>query len=240
MITVAIPFYNTIQYLEPTLEQLIESSYVDEIVISDDVSDYTVEIDHPKVKIYRNDINQGAFRNKYLSISRSTNDWIYLLDSDNTLPKTSIDILENIQDLDPDTYYSPIQLNLVDDGLDSSLDGKTIVYDFPERTIDLEIAKKYLADDTGQIQWFLNTGNFFINKNSYLETMKFIFDNPDHKHLEADAMVFTTYWLLKNKKIKIVSGLCYDHRTRPQSYSHAFGSKSSESLHYHRKLLLQS
>ena len=59
--------------------------------------------------------------------------------------------------------------------VDDSLDGKTVVYDFPERTIDLELAKEYLANDTGQIQWFLNTGNFLVNKKTYLETMKFIF-----------------------------------------------------------------
>jgi glycosyltransferase involved in cell wall biosynthesis len=240
MITVAIPFYNTIDYLEPLLEELVDSFFVDEIVISNDASDYSVEIDHPKITIYHNAINQGAFRNKYLSVARSSNDWVYLLDSDNKLPKSSIDILENIQDLDPDTYYSPIQLNLVNDGLDESLDGKTVVYDFPERTIDLELAKEYLANDTGQIQWFLNTGNFLVNKKTYLETMKFIFDNPNHKHLEADAMAFTTHWLRKKKKIQIVSDLCYEHRVRPQSYSHAFGSRGSESLHYHRKLLLQS
>ena len=216
MITVSIPFYNTVDYLESLLEEIVDSFFIDEIVISNDASDYSVEIDHPKIKIYHNAVNQGAFRNKYLSVARASNDWVYLLDSDNKLPESSIDILENIQDLDPDTYYSPIQLNLVNDGLDESLDGKTVVYDFPERTIDLELAKEYLANDTGQIQWFLNTGNFLVNKKTYLETMKFIFDNPNHKHLEADAMAFTTHWLRKNKKIQIVPDLCYEHRVRPQ------------------------
>lgn len=248
MITVAIPFYNTVDYLEPLLEELVDSFFVDEIVISNDASDYSIEIDHPKIRIYHNAVNHGAFRNKYLSIARSSNDWVYLLDSDNKLPKSSIDILENIQDLDPDKYYSPIQLNLVNDGLDESLDGKKIVYNFPERTIDLELAKKYLdiaqksnwTNNDYSVDWFLNTGNFLVNKKTYLETVKFIFDNPNHKHLEADAMAFTTHWLRKNKKIEIVPDLCYEHRVRPQSYSHAFGSRGFESIQYHRKLLLQS
>ena len=29
----------------------------------------------------------GAFRNKYLSVARASNDWVYLLDSDNKLQK---------------------------------------------------------------------------------------------------------------------------------------------------------
>ena len=97
MITVAIPFYNTVDYLESLLEELVDSFFIDEIVISNDASDYSIEIDHPKITIYHNAINQGAFRNKYLRVARASNDWVYLLDSDNKLPKSSIDILENIQ-----------------------------------------------------------------------------------------------------------------------------------------------
>ena len=62
MITVAIPFYNTVDYLEPLLEEIVDSFFVDEIVISNDASDYSIEIDHPKIKIFHNAINQGAFR----------------------------------------------------------------------------------------------------------------------------------------------------------------------------------
>ena len=83
MITVAIPFFNTFQYLESILEPLINSSHVDEIIINDDGSDYQVDVNHPKVKIFFNDKNVGAFRNKYITISRSSNEWVYLLDSDN-------------------------------------------------------------------------------------------------------------------------------------------------------------
>ena len=180
MITVAIPFFNTIQYLESILVELVDSSYVDEIIISDDVSDYKIDIDHPKVKIFYNEKNVGAFRNKYLSISRSSNEWVYLLDSDNIFPESSLSVLNNIKELNPDVYYSPIQFNLMDDGLESSLDGKKIVYNFPEKIIDLNLAKKYLDENitntytpnsdihldynSGRvIEWFLNTGNFLVN-----------------------------------------------------------------------------
>ena len=240
MITVAIPFYNTVQYLEQILEQLVDSFYVDEIIISDDDSDYSVEIDHPKVKVYRNTINQGAFRNKYLAVARSTSDWVYLLDSDNILPGSSLDILENIQELDPDTYYSPIQLNLINEDLDPNLDGKKIRYDFPEKKINIDLAKQYLNDQVENIDWFLNTGNFLVNKKTYLETMKFIFENPKHQRLEADAMAFTVHWLKKKKSIEIVSDLCYEHRVRTKSYTHSFGSRNYESLQYHKQLLMES
>ena len=255
MITVAIPFFNTIQYLESILEPLINSSYVNEIIINDDGSDYQIEVDHPKVKIFFNDKNVGAFRNKYLSVSKSSNEWVYLLDSDNILPESSIEVVNKIKNLNPNIYYSPIQLNLRDDGLDSSLDGKKVIYNFPKKLIDLDLAKKYLNENntnthalnsdilldynSASIRWFLNTGNFLVNKNTYLETMKFIFDDLTYQYLEADAMAFTAHWLMKGKRIEIVDNLCYTHRVRKQSYTHAVGSKNSESLQYYRKLLLK-
>ena len=257
MITVAIPFFNTIQYLESILEPLINSPYIDEIIINDDGSDYGIDINHPKVKIFYNEKNVGAFRNKYLSISRSSNEWVYLLDSDNILPESSIEVVNKIKNLNPNIYYSPIQLNLRDDGLDSSLDGKKVIYNFPEKLIDLDLAKKYFNENNTNkhtlnsdilldynsgrvIEWFLNTGNFFVNRNTYLKTMKFIFDDFSYKHIEADAVVFTAHWLMKGNKIEIVDNLCYTHRVRKQSYTHAVGSKNSESLQYHQKLLLES
>jgi glycosyltransferase involved in cell wall biosynthesis len=36
-----------------------------------------------KIKVFRNKTNQGAFRNKYETVSKCSNEWIYLLDSDN-------------------------------------------------------------------------------------------------------------------------------------------------------------
>lgn len=240
MITVAIPFYNTIEYIESCLDSLIDSDYVDEVVISDDCSDYVIEIDHPKVKIFRNLTNKGAFRNKYLSIFRSSNEWVYLLDSDNYLSETSIDSMRNIDNLNPDTYYSPFQLNLVNEDLDQSLDGKKITYNFPDKRIGLDQAQKYLETNIPYFDWFLNTGNFLVNKKTYLESMKFIFDNNQHQHLEADAIAFTTYWLLGGNFIEIIPNFSYNHRVRTKSYSHAFGSKNAESISYHKNLILES
>ena len=83
MITVAIPYYNSEKYLEQSLEIPLSSNFVSEIIIHDDCSSNKVESTHPKIKVYRNETNVGAFKNKYLAVSKSTNEWVYLLDSDN-------------------------------------------------------------------------------------------------------------------------------------------------------------
>ena len=265
-ISLVIPFYNTSRYFIDVVELSLNNDFVSEIIVNDDTSsedeweklnDIINDLNSNKIKLFRNENNLGGFRNKYNAVNNSTCEWVYLLDSDNILPESSIEIVNKIKNLNPNTYYSPIQLNLKDDGLDPSLDQKKVIYNFPKKLIDINLAKKYLSEsivnnqtskpdvfldyNSGRvIEWFLNTGNFFVNRKTYLKTMKFIFDNISYKHIEADAVVFTAHWLMKGNKIEIVDNLCYTHRVRKQSYTHAVGSKNLESLQYHQKLLLES
>jgi hypothetical protein len=114
MISVAIPFYNTHEFLEKCLENLLDYKFINEIVIVDDCSKKEIFYNHKKVKIIRNRQNIGAFKNKYSAVKNSANRWVYLLDSDNSIPLNSIKSLENIntQKLDADTIYCPSSLIL--------------------------------------------------------------------------------------------------------------------------------
>ena len=96
MITVAIPYYNNEKYLEKVLELLLSSDFVSEIIIHLDFSDHQIESNAPKIKVYRNDVNLGAFKNKYLAFSKSTNEWVYLLDSDKYFFDNSLDLVKKI------------------------------------------------------------------------------------------------------------------------------------------------
>ena len=237
MITVAIPYYNSRKYLEQTVELLLESDFVSEIVVHDDCSTDEIYSHHPKIKIYRNQTNLGAFKNKYLAVSKATNEWVYLLDSDNYFFDNSLDV---VKDISPQrgTYYSPSQLHLVDDGLDSSLNGRIIKYEF--ESVDANAAKSLLKSDSWEaFGWFINTGNFFVHRDDYIESMKDIFENPAYPYFEADAVVFCYNWLKKGNKIEVVKDLWYNHRLRSNSYSHSVGNKDADSLNYHKNLMLE-
>lgn len=234
MITVAIPYYNNEKYLEKAISFPLESDFVSEIIIHDDCSNHEIVADHPKVKVYRNEYNLGAFKNKYLAVSKSTNEWVYLLDSDNYFFENSLDIVKNIKP-QRGRYYSPSQLHLVDDGLDSSLDGKVVEYDFG--IVDSTKAKSLLKSGNSEFQWFINTGNFFVNRLDYIDAMKDIFENPSYPYFEADAIVFCSNWIKKGNDIDVVENLWYNHRLRGNSYSHSVGSKNRSSLDYHIKLI---
>jgi len=236
MITVVIPYYNSEKYLEKTLKLPLSSDFVSEIIIHDDCSQYQIESTDSKIKVYRNETNLGAFKNKYLAVSKATNEWVYLLDSDNYFFDNSLEVVKNILP-QRGRYYSPSQLHLVDDGLDSSLDGKIMKYDFG--VVDSNKAKSLLEAGIGEFEWLINTGNFFIHRDDYVEFMKDIFEDSSYPYFEADAIVFCYNWLKKGNTIEVVEDLWYNHRLRSNSYSHSVGNKNADSLNYHKKLITQ-
>jgi len=236
MITIAIPYFNNEKYLEKVLELPLSSDFVSEIIIHDDCSDRQIESDHPKIKVYRNDVNLGAFKNKYLAVSRSSNEWVYLLDSDNYFFDNSLDVIKNISP-QRGRYYSPSQLHLVDDGLDVTLNGKIVKYDFG--LIDACRAKFLLLEDNLDFHWLINTGNFFVNRDDYIESMKKVFEDPNYPYFEADAIVFCYNWLKNGNSIEVVENLWYNHTLRSNSYSHSVGCRNTSSLEYHRSLMAQ-
>lgn len=116
-ITLAIPFYNTSQYFSDCIKYAVEDDFVSEIVVNDDCSteeeynnllSLTEDID--KIKVFRNETNLGAFRNKFTIVKNCTNEWIYLLDSDNHPFEETYEVIKTIPDDRPDICFSPRQL----------------------------------------------------------------------------------------------------------------------------------
>ena len=101
-VSVAIPTYNSSKYLESCIEPILNSKYVDEIVICDDFSNSQnaenqinlintlKENTNIDIKSSYNNKNVGAFKNKYICISNCKNEIVYQIDSDN-IPQKNID-----------------------------------------------------------------------------------------------------------------------------------------------------
>src|SRR3990167_1863817 len=115
-ISVAITNFNRTKLLFDALSNVLTDDRVSEIIISDDCSRFEVYdavcehyIGHPKVKIFRNLVNEDCYRNKAIALSRATNDWCCLWDSDNIFDKLYIDRLENLWQagLNEKTIYTP-------------------------------------------------------------------------------------------------------------------------------------
>ena len=238
-ISLAIPFYNNSQYFFDSIKYAIHDNFVDEIVVVDDHSNLdeygnlihlVKNLNSSKIKVFRNEKNLKAFRNKYETVSKCNNDWIYLLDSDNYFSEDSLNYLKEI-DLNSNLCYLPSRLLL------SS--GETVEYQFEEDLIGIVESKKHLKLQTKYMDWILNMGNFLINKNRYLSSLENANCDESLNLLHADVFAFSYYWFLSGGKYKIVNGLSYHHRLRENSYWHLCGKKSQESVDYYTQKVLE-
>jgi glycosyltransferase involved in cell wall biosynthesis len=232
-ISICIPFYNTHKLTFDTIKKIVNLKFISEIIVNDDFSKKIFYYKHSKVKIYRNNKNIGALKNKYNTVKLASSEWVYLLDSDNFINPKSLKKLIKLKNFQKNFYYSPSKLILQDINLDKKLDNKHIIYNFPKKIINYRSAQTFLKNNLKYFNWFLNTGNFFINRKKYLDCLEMVIFSKNLVSIEADALVFSYFWLKSGNKIKILDFLYYHHRMRKESYSfHKNNYKSMEKYLY--------
>ena len=215
-ISLAVPTYNSAKFTSKSIAKIIDSDYIDEIVISDDFSSQInfikmtnqlkqleEETGYKKIVYYRNDINQGPLINKYLAIKRCKNSWVFLLDSDNAIqdPAEFTEILQNLT-LEKNTIYCPAV------GASN--------YNFFKDIIDKENIGDYIRSK--RFKMFLNNGNFFVPRKTYVE----IFENIKERDFNTlsgckksmDVLFFNYHWIKAGGRLKVVEDLKYYHRSR--------------------------
>lgn len=187
-----------------------------------------------KIKILRNKENIGAFANKYEAVKNSKNDWVYLLDSDNFLVECSIPSLFAVDFWDPNTCYCPSVLIM-----DRKQDTWRPWDDWNHRkfgyhpiglkqvknfiNLDKDLQEKY-SSGMGVVG-FLNTGNFFVNRNKYTSALNLAITekiNPS----AADGVAFSYYWLTNQGSFQILPDLYYYHRIHNKSFWMRSGKQS--------------
>lgn len=243
-ISLAIPFYNTSKFFLDCIKYSLDNQFVSEIVVNDDCStpeewknlNILVEtLDSKKIKIFRNDKNVKAFRNKYITVTKCTNEWVYLLDSDNYPFENNYDILKEVDQTLEYICYSPCKLFCKYDHQDEY---QTISdYSFKYDLIGIEESKDAIFKKTKWFDWFLNTGNYFFNKNFYLNSLKEAFLNESVPLLDADTAAAFYFWLKNDGQFKIIQNLSHNHRLRNDSNWYACGQNSQLSVDYYKELI---
>lgn len=217
-ISLAIPTYNSSKYLWDCIKPAIQSDFIGEIVICDDgssdseygnISEIVSNINTEKIKLYRNSINQKAFVNKYLTVSKCSFDWVYLFDSDNWFDDSILEVLKGLDYSKEDTCYIENKLLVTD--------GNIVEYNYKDKVFDLEKVKAYITNYAHHFDWFLNNGNFIVNKNKYLLSQQKFFEEKLY-HGSVDVLLFSYYWFLSGNKYEIVDELYHYHRVRPGNY----------------------
>ena len=226
MITIAITNYNRFEWVLNSFEKVLDDQRVSEIVISDDasnpdifnqLSDALKDKKYSKVKLYRNENNLGGFLNKKKAISLASNEWVILLDSDNSIDISYLDIV--YEKKDPTIIYCP-----------SHAVCSSPILDYTEH-IGLLNKNDFKHNLSQQIQiWdcIFNTGNCYFNKNLLLEALRKegTLLNP----YASDAYYFVYLWFkhIPNAKLEIVPNLKYSHRLHPDSYYISMSSQSQK------------
>jgi glycosyltransferase involved in cell wall biosynthesis len=243
-ITLAIPTYNSSQYIQEAIQNALLDDFVSEILISDDCSNDSQYFSlkqiieknkNNKIKLIRTDVNIGGFENKYHIVNNSINEWIYLLDSDNHMSDNMLKLIQSIKNLNPNICYCPEKLMLHYDG---QLPHQEVVYNFGFEYIGLNEIQILLKNNTKWIDWFLNTGNYFFNKNTYLKYLKGYFTDDIKNTFAGDVIAASYYWFKNGGKFKILKGFEYYHRLRKDSYWNSCGNKSQSSVDLHVNMIL--
>jgi glycosyltransferase involved in cell wall biosynthesis len=240
-ISLAIPFYNTSKYFLDCIRYCIDDDFVSEIVVNDDqsteeewdsINNIIFELNSSKIKLYRNPINLGGFKNKYKTVKKATSNWIYLLDSDNYLDSTTLQVIKNIENPDVDTCYCPEMLVMIRDN--GNID-REVTYSFPYEKIGMRESKEAMNSRMTDFGMFLNTGNYIFNRDMYLNRILDAYIRGEDVSA-ADCIAFQYNWIKNGGYSKVVSGFKYYHRLRSDSYWESSGHSASSKASYYEAL----
>jgi len=216
MISLAITTYNRTDMVLESFLSVLENDYIDEIVIVDDFSETTNfdylkikldELQNKKIKLFRNETNLKPLLNKLQAVKNCKNDWVILLDSDNKVTNSYVDIIKKLEKKE-NILYTPERL--------LHFNGDVIISfnKFKNTLINRDNIKNYLNES--EIDTLLNVGNFFVNKNKY--TQSFQNRNIELSLQTNDAFYFSYLWILSNGTINVVEDLSYFHRQHENSW----------------------
>jgi len=227
-ISVAISSFHREKLIHKSLFNILNDNRIDEIVVLDDGSSIESfkktkkiieNIKNKKIKLYRRENNLGVLPTKIEAVSLCKNDWVILLDSDNTICKSYIDGIYKCN-WSENTIYSPAFAYPL-------LDFRKI----SNQKIDFKKLKDLLIKETLVTERFLNDGNFFFNKNKFMELISI------HKFIpvQASDIIFINYiWLINNNNIYIIPNTKYLHRVHIKSIWKELQQSSSKIFEYLR------
>jgi hypothetical protein len=218
-ISIAIPHYNNTSYICDAIDPLINDSRINEIIICDDKSNdidvlekIILNYNNTKIKLFKNETNLGCYHNKINTVSKCSNDWAILLDSDNIYDKKCIDTLYNIPNWDKNTIYTPSWGITFPNHPSPMLNYLKYNNQFISKTI-------YINDfNDFNFKCFMNNCNYFLPAKNFINCMNDIQNNYKRETIDAlDSAVLFTDWLLNNNNIFVVESLHYKHRLHDQS-----------------------
>jgi glycosyltransferase involved in cell wall biosynthesis len=225
MITLAIPSYNRSDYVIESFLGVVSDNRITEILVIDDCSDQEIYDNllnlieclkiselkgfFHKIKILRNEKNLGSFGNKLRCVEESKNDWVILLDSDNSIDTSYINSIENKRE--EKTIYTPVHAICNSSHLDYT---KYSGFSMDKNSYSKNIPRK----EDPMLGSILNTGNYFFYKKNYLLAVRT--ESSILNSFAADAFYLIYLWMknIDGAKIQVVENMRYKHRLHEGSH----------------------
>ena len=220
MISACFTNFNRTDLLFNAIEPFLADERVSEIVISDDCSRDDVyqtvlwKYNHvSKVKIYRNETNLDCYRNKKQAVSLATNEWVLILDSDNTFSKGFIDAIFSQQEWNITWAYAPEWARPHFNFLPLS---------------GVAISRNNVASilPNGNCETMLNAMNYFVNREEFLRVWDGSVDP-----ITSDSIFHNYNWLKAGNTIYVTPGLQYDHQVHSGSHYQNNVSRTPRGFH---------
>jgi glycosyltransferase involved in cell wall biosynthesis len=206
-ISVAIPHYQRGKKIHVTLKNILKDKRIKEIVILDDGSsreEFQNLVDNlsqfsGKIKLFRREENLGILRTKIQVVSLCTNEWVILLDSDNSIFSQYLNAIFRLPKWNENTIYCP--------------DFAYPNFDFRALSGEIMDFQKFSNLDVQRSGAFMNDGNYFFNKINFLNAL---LPYSDFKAL-ADVIFANYIWLSQGNKLEVLHNAPYFHRVHPGS-----------------------
>jgi Glycosyl transferase family 2 len=210
--SLAIPNYNRDNMVIYSFINVLNNEFIDEIVINDDFSNEDIfsnlkilisNLNNSKIKLFRNEQNLKPYLNKYENVKKCKNEWVIIIDSDNSIDNDYINKLNNCELKDNIIYCPETPIN----------EHNWSYKNYSNITIDKYYAKNNINDSN--FSMFLNTGNYCLNKNKYIN----IIDSNDKNSTLSiiDTLYFSYLWL-KDNQYFIIPELKYNHKVHEGSW----------------------
>ncbi len=230
-LSIAIPTYNSSDYLDILLENLILLNNVNEIIVNDDnsselekeklivIADKFNKKQKIKIKLFFNDENFGGFKNKYITVSRCSSDFVYQIDSDN-IPNLK-PLKKIIRKLDLVNYNNSLFLPssihpFRFDHIAESKNKNKIVFSKKDMILNKENIQSVI-EKKSNIKYLLGLGNPIFHRLTYLDYLKEGLEI--HKDIQAACSVALCYYWLKNDgNLHLLKNFHHFHRRHDNSY----------------------
>lgn len=205
-VSLCIPTYNRVDMTIRAFLKVIDDPRIDEVIIVDDSSDLPIYHDlqkalfeFPKVKLYRNVLNQDCYFNKRTAISFAKNDYCILLDSDNIISTVYLNKIFEYEWQEKVIFTPEFALPHFDFRAYSGL------------TFNRTNIAEYI--DKPMFEVMCNAANYFVNKMEYLK----VFDEKTNP-VTSDSIYMVLNWLKNDGSIFVVPGLQYIHTVHKGSH----------------------